>query len=94
MMMLGKGAAARNLINHSINPRSSTESEIEEVNDHMPGFLWTLRFLGGQGFKINENIVHKDKKSKIFMESKGKYLCVNKTRHIDIRYFFINNRIE
>ena len=45
------------LIMHRINFRSSTELEIIGVDDHMPSVLWTLRFLGGQSFKANKNIV-------------------------------------
>ena len=60
----------------------------------MPGVLWTLLFLGGQGFKVNDNIAYQDNQSTILMESNGKYLCGNKTRHIDMRYFFITDQIE
>ena len=60
----------------------------------MHGVFWTLRFLGGQGFKVNENIVYQDNQSAILMERNGKYLCGNKTCHIDMRYFFITDGIE
>ena len=53
--------------------------------------LW---FLGVQGFDSKENIVYQDNQSAILMESDGKYLCRKKTCHIDMRYFFINDRIE
>ena len=72
----------------------STESEIIGVDDHIPGVLWTLRFLGSQGFKVNNNITDHDKQSAILMERNGKHLCGKKTRHIDMRYFFITDRIE
>ena len=46
MMPLGKGAEASKLRQHMINLRSSTDSEIIRVDDHMTGALCTLRFLG------------------------------------------------
>ena len=72
----------------------STESEIIGVDDHIPGVLWTLRFLGSQGFKVNNNITDHDKQSAILMERNGKHLCGKKTRHIDMRYFFITDQIK
>ena len=52
MMTFGKGAADSKSSKHRINLRSSTESEIIGVNNHIPGVLWALRFLRGQGFKV------------------------------------------
>ena len=60
MMLLGKGAAAIKSSRRRIKSRSSTESEITGVDDHMTGVLWTLFFLGGQVFKVNNNIVYQD----------------------------------
>ena len=54
MMFLGNSAAASKSRKHRINLRSSTESEIIGVNNHMPGVLWTLLFLGGPGFQGKE----------------------------------------
>ena len=93
-MSLGKGAATRKSSWHRINSRRSTESEIIGVEDHIPGVPWALRFLGDQGFKVNENTVYQDNQSAILMESNGNYLCGKKNRHIDMRYFFITDRIE
>ena len=46
MILLGKVAAASKSIRCSIHSRSSTKSQIIGVENHMPGVLWTLRFLG------------------------------------------------
>ena len=87
MTLHGKGAAASKLIRHRINLRSYTESDIIGVGDHMTGVLWTLRFLGGQGFKVKNTIVYQDNQIAILMERNGKYLCGNKTCHIYMRCF-------
>ena len=39
MMSLGKGAAARKLRRHRINPRNSPESDIIGFYNHVPGVL-------------------------------------------------------
>ena len=94
MMLFIKGAADSKLMNHSINSRRSTELEIIGVDDHIPGVIWMLRFLRGQGFKVNENILYQDNQSAILMEENRKYLCGNKNHHIDMSYFFITNSIK
>ena len=68
-MLIGKCVAA----SKSINSRSSTKLEIIVVDNHMSGVIWTLRFLGDQGLKVNENIVYQDNQSAILMERNGNY---------------------
>ena len=87
MMLFGKGSAASKSSRHRINSRSSTKSKIVGFDNHMPGVLCKLRFLGGHGFKVNENIVYQDNQSAILMDRNGKYLCGNIIRRIDMQYF-------
>jgi hypothetical protein len=47
-----------------------------------------------QGFSILDKIIHQDNKSTIFMESNGKSSSSKRTSHINIRYFFVRDRIE
>ena len=94
MISIGKDAAARKSSSNRINSRSSTKSEVIGVDNHMPGVLWTLCFLGYQGFKVNDNILYQDNQSAILMEINGKYSCGNKTRHIYMRYFFITDHLK
>ena len=94
MMSMGKGAMASKSNKHKINSRSSTEAEIVGVDDHMSGVLWTLRFLEAQGYKIAKNVILQDNQSAILMERNGKFSCSKRTKHIDMRYFFITDRIE
>ena len=93
-MLLGKVVAAIKSSRHMINSRSSAESKIIRVDNNMPDVIWTLSFLGGQCFKVNDNITYQDNQNNILMERNGKYLCEKKTHHIDMRYFFITDRIE
>ena len=66
-MLLGKGEAARKSSRYRINSRSSTESDIIGVDNHMPSVIGKLCFLEVQGFKVNKNIVYQDNQSAILM---------------------------
>jgi hypothetical protein len=56
--------------------------------------LWTRNFLQGQGFTVNDNVVHQDNQSAILLERNGRGSSGRRTHHIDIRYFFIADRIK
>ena len=94
MMLFLNGPVASKSSKHRINSRSSTQSEIIGVDDRIPGVLWMFHFLSGCSFEVNENIVYQDNQSLIPMERNEKYLCGKKTHNIDLRYFFINDRIK
>ena len=51
-------------------------------------------FLGYQGLKVKETIMYQDNKSEILYENNGKDSISNRTNHINIRYFCINNLIK
>jgi hypothetical protein len=42
-----------------------------------------------QGYGVKDNILFQDNKSSIILEKNGKALSSKRTKHIDIRYFFI-----
>eukprot|EP00957_Ditylum_brightwellii_P137743 10500643-Ditylum_brightwellii.AAC.1 len=46
-----------------------------------------------QGYKVSDNIVYQDNESTIRLKKSGKGLSSKHTRHIDIRYFFVMDRI-
>ena len=74
--------------------KSSTEGEQVGVDDMMPIMLWTRQFLMEQGFGIVENLLLQDNKSSILLEKNGKASSGTRTRHINIRYFFITDRVN
>ena len=59
----------------------------------MPQVLWTRNFLTAQGYHVTDNVVLQDNKSAMLLENNGKRSSGKRTRHIDIRYFFITDRI-
>jgi hypothetical protein len=77
-----------------LNTRSSTESELVGVDDMMPIICWTHYFLLSQGNGIIENLLLQDNRSSILLEQNGRALSGKRTRHINIRYFFITDRVN
>ena len=47
-----------------------------------------------QGYVINENIVFQDNQSAILLEKNGKASSSKRTKHINIRYFFVTDRVK
>ena len=74
IMSVRNHAAASKWSKHWINSRISTESEIAGVDNHMPGVLWTLWFLGVQGFEVNENIVYQDNQKAVLMKRRSHHI--------------------
>jgi hypothetical protein len=56
--------------------------------------LWTRQFMEGQGYKIKDNIVYQDIQSAMLLEKNGQQSSTKRTRHLDICYFFVTDRIR
>jgi hypothetical protein len=92
MLTLGKGAAYAASTKQKLNTKSSTESEVVGVDDRMPQVLWTRYFLEAQGYAIDESIINQDNQSSILLEKNGRGSSSKRTRHINIRYYFVTDR--
>jgi hypothetical protein len=91
---MGRGFPITASTKQKLNTRSSTESELVGVDDMMPIIIWTCYFLLLQGYGIVENLLLQDNKSSILLEQNGKALSSKRTRHINIRYFFITDWVN
>ena len=90
---MGRGYPIVCSTKQKLNTCSSTESELVGVDDMMPSILWTRYFLKAQGYKVNDNVIFQDNKSTMLLERNGKASSSKRTKHINVRYFFITNRI-
>jgi hypothetical protein len=90
---LGKGAAVSLSVKQKLNSTSSTEGELIGAADVMPKLLWSRYFLDAQGYDVKDNILYQDNQSTIKLERNGRASSGKRTRHINIRYFFIKDRI-
>ena len=94
LMSLGTGVFNSKSIKQKLNTKSSTEAEVVGASDYLPFTIWTKRFLKAQGYNLDTNIYYQDNESAIKMETNGRKSCGEKSRHIDIRYFFIKDVIK
>jgi hypothetical protein len=46
-----------------------------------------------QGYGVKDNVLFEDNKSSIILEKNGKASSSKRTKHINIRYFFITDRV-
>ena len=81
-------------IKQRLNTRSSTETELVAADDLMPHLCWTNYFLECQGYNINSIITYQDNQSAILLENNGRASSYKRTKHLNIRYFFITNLIN
>ena len=93
---MGRGFPISVSTKQKLNTRSSTESELVGVDDMMPIICWTRYFLLSQGYGIIEieNLLLQDNRSSILLEQNGRASSGKRTRHINIRYFFIMDRVN
>jgi hypothetical protein len=77
-----------------LNTRSSTETEIVGADDFMPAICWTRYFMKAQGYGVKDNVLFQDNKSSILWEKNGKSSRSKRMKHINIRYFFITDRVK
>ena len=91
-MSLGKGVIYGTSTRQKLNTRSSTEAELVAVDDCMSQVLWTRYFLAAQGYNIKDCVVYQDNKSAILLEQNGRASSSKRTRHINIRYYFVTDR--
>ena len=91
---LGKGTLCNTSRKQKMNTRSSTETEMVSVYDVRPEILWTRLFLQDQGYGRTETVVNQDNQSAILSENHGKFSSTKRTKHIDIRYFYITDKVK
>jgi hypothetical protein len=92
-MSNGKGCIVSMSSKQKLNTRSSTEAELVGVDDCMAKILWTKNFMESQGYKVHTT-AYQDNESAILLEKNGKASSSKRTRHINIRYFFITDNIH
>ena len=91
-MSMGTGAINSTSSKQKIDTKSSTESELVAIDAVLPQALWTKYFLEGQGYGT-DTLLYEDNQSTIKLADNGKASSGKGTRHINIRYFFITDRI-
>ena len=55
---VGKGAIEADYAKQKTNAQSSTEAELNGVDDEISKVLWTKQFIESQGFHVKLNIIY------------------------------------
>jgi hypothetical protein len=76
-----------------LNTRSSTESELIAVDDVLPTVQWTMKFMEEQGYPL-KTLIKEDNRSTMLLMKNGRLSSGKRTKHLDIRYFYVKDLID
>ena len=93
-MSMGRGTLHNKSSKQKLNTRSTTESELVGVSEYLPYDLWQVNFFMEQGYDIRNNIIYQDNESAIKMERNGRNSCTGNSRHVDIKFFWVKDRVD
>ncbi len=93
-LTFGKGVAIAHSKKQKINTDSSTYAEMVAVYDGMNPMLWLSLFLKAQGVKVEDTILYQDNKSAILLQKNGKSSSTKRTRHMNIKYFYVKDQVD
>ena len=91
---LGKGAIIADSTKQKANSRSSIVAEMKGIDDEIGKVEWVRRIIEAQGFKIASNIIFQDNTSAMKLEINGKASSSKRTRHFDIRLFYVKDLVD
>ena len=91
---LGRGAIFARSTTQKLNTTSSTESEVVASAEALTQALWTASFLRHQGYVARTSLLHQDNQAAMLLQKNGVLSRRKRSRHIDIRFFFIKDRID
>ena len=91
---LGKGNITSLSRKQGMNTRSSTEAEVVAADEVVGPMLWTRLFLEAQGYPLKDNILYQDNRSAMLLETNGRKSAGKRSRHLNIRYFFVADQQE
>ena len=94
MISFGIGALHTKSTKQKLNTKSSTEAELVGVSEYLPYHIWLINFFEYQGYKVKKKLLFQDNESTIRMEGNGRNSCTGNSRHLDIRFFFIHDRVK
>jgi len=77
-----------------LNTKSSTEAELVGTSEYVPFSILMALYMEAQGYKLSKSILFQDNESAIKIVINGRDSCTGRSRHIDIRHFFVNDRVK
>ena len=93
LVTFGRGAVHGQSTKQRLNSKSSTEGEIIGTSDYLTMPIWFGYFLRAQGYDDVKSTLYQDNQSAIKIEKNGKLSMSKKTKHMEIRYFYVKDRV-
>ena len=91
---MGVGTIYARSTKQKLNTKSSTETELVGADDCLPQILWTNNFIKAQGYEIKNTVLYQDNRSTMLLEKNGMLSSSKRTKHINVRYYFIKDQID
>ena len=73
--------------------KSSLEAELVAADDLSNSIIWTNYFLKEQGYESKDTVLFQDNKSCMLLHNNGKASSLKRSRHLNIRYYFLSDCI-
>ena len=64
------------------------------MSEYLPYDIWQVNIFGAQGYDIRNNYIYQDNESAIKMEVNGRNSCTGNFRHVNIKYFWVKDRMN
>jgi hypothetical protein len=93
-MTLGEGTLSSVSTKQKVMLQSSTEAELVGLDDVISKVLWSKLFIEAQGHTVKTTVIYRDNTSSMKLEQNGKASLGKRTRHFNIKYFYITDLIQ
>ena len=94
LVSMGTGAFMCKSSKQKLNVLSSTECELVGAASYIVNAIWLDQFLKYQGYPLEEKLFYQDNESAIKFAKNGSASARKNSKHIDVRYFFLKDRLE
>ena len=94
VITFGRGGIACKSAKQKLVTKSSSEAELVGASEYLPSTIWVQYFLQAQGFPHHTSYFEQDNQSAIRLKWNRHASASQRSRHINIRYFFITDRLD
>ena len=92
-MTMGSGGVVNVSRKQKMVSKSSMEAKLIAGDDIANTIIWANYFLEAQGYRNDGTVLLQDNKSCMLLHNNGKASSSKRTRHLNIRYYFLADRI-
>jgi hypothetical protein len=92
VILMGFGPVFTKCSKQKIVTKSSHEAELVALSDGGSQVIWSRNFLIAQGYDLPATEIYQDNQATITSIKKGKP-CSDRSRHVDVRLFWLGDRI-